>query len=78
MKIPLSPMTMYAAMKCNGVKREEMDAFATYLEQLDDSESPRGKMSDLDKWFEGHIQTFRRQENILFRRPGDKLQAAIK
>lgn len=69
MKIPLSPMTMYAAMKSNGITRTEMDAFATYLEQLDDSESPRGKMSDLDKWFEHHIQTFRRQENILIRKP---------
>jgi hypothetical protein len=66
-KIPLSPIAMYAAMKANGVTRAEMNNFATYLERLPDSESPRGTMRDLDIWFDQKVQHFRRTGNVLIK-----------
>lgn len=75
MQILVAPLAMYAAMKTAGLKTEELDAFATYLEQLPDSEAPRGRMSDYDRWFSNHIQAFRRSENVLFRKPPTKMHS---
>lgn len=67
MQILIAPLAMYAAMKAAGVKREEMNQFATYLERIPDEEAPRGRLADYDLWFEDHLQNFRRTGNILIK-----------
>lgn len=67
-EIPIPPLAMYAAMKANGLAREEMNQFATYLERLDLEDSPKGTLLELDAWFIHHIKRFRASGNPLLKR----------